>query len=196
VSVRRPLVALPVALVTVIAALTLGACGGDDRPAAEEPSSTPSTTAPSDLGTEDAGPDEPTNTELQQPKAEKTINPEATLTAVPGASELPAEGFRTVQGFPVPPGVKVKNPGPLEDTWQFDIHSDDLDGVIAFYRRVLPQMGFRVRLGVSYKLGNEQVYWDLVFDGRISGTMVRDPDNGVVFVVVNPPGQPAIAGEK
>ena len=180
----------------MIAALTLGGCGGDDHPAASEPSSTPSTTSPSDLGTEDAGPEEPTNTELQQPKAEETIKPEATLTAVPGASELPAQGFRTVQGFPVPPGVKVKDPGPLDDTWQFDIHSDDLDGVIAFYKRVLPQMGFRVRLGVSYKLGNEQVYWDLVFDGRISGTMVRDPDNGVVFVVVNPPGQPAIAGEK
>ena len=198
-SVRRPLAAAPVALVTMIAALALGGCGGDDHPAASEPSSTSSTSAPADPGTEgteDAGPDEPTNTELQQPKAEATIKPEATLTAVPGASELPAQGFRTVQGFPVPPGVKVKDPGPLDDTWQFDIHSDDLDGVIAFYKRVLPQMGFRVRLGVSYKLGNEQVYWDLVFDGRISGTMVRDPDNGVVFVVVNPPGQPAIAGEK
>lgn len=196
-SVRRPLVALPVALVTTIATFALGGCGGgDDHPAASTQSSAPSSPSPSAIGTDDPGPDEPTNTELQQPRAEETIRPEATLTAVPGASELPAQGFRTVQGFPVPPGVKVKDPGPLEDTWQFDIHADDLDGVIAFYKRVLPQMGFRVRLGVSYKLGNEQVYWDLVFDGRISGTMVRDPDNGVVFVVVNPPGQPAIAGEK
>ena len=193
---RRRLVASAVVLVTTVATFALGGCGGDDEPAAATSSSRPSTdVSPSDAGTEDAAPEVPTNTELQQPKAERTIGPQATLTAVPGASELPAVDFRTVQGFPVPPGVKVKDPGPLEDTWQFDIHSDDLDGVIAFYERVLPQMGFRVRLGVSYKLGTEPVYWDLVFDGRISGTMVRDPDNGVVFVVVNPPGQPAIAGE-
>jgi hypothetical protein len=196
---RRRLLALAVALITTVAALTLGGCGGD-KPAATK-SSTPSpTSAPTDAATPgDDEPDDPgvpSDTALQQPKAESTIAPQATLTAVPGASELPAQGFRTVQGFPVPPGVKVKDPGPLDDTWQFDIHSDDLDSVIAFYKRVLPQMGFRVRLGVSYRLGPEKVYWDLVFDGRISGTMVRDPDNGVVFVVVNPPGQPAIAGEK
>ena len=198
-SVRRPSAALGVALITTIATLALGGCGGGggagDHPAVDEPTSTPSATAPADPAPDDEDPGEPTNTELQQPRAEETIKPQATLTAVPGASELPAEGFRTVQGFPVPPGVRVKDPGPLEDTWQFDIHADDLDGVIAFYKRVLPQMGFRVRLGVSYELGPEKVYWDLVFDGRISGTMVRDPDNGVVFVVVNPPGQPAIAGE-
>jgi hypothetical protein len=194
VPARRPLVALPVALVTTIAVLALGGCGGDDDPESRR-STSPGASAPTAVDTEDAGPDEPTNTELQQPKAESTIKPRATLTAVPGASELPARDFRTVQGFPVPPGVKVKDPGPLEDTWQFDIHADDLDSVIAFYKRVLPQMGFQVRLGVSYTLGAEPVYWDLVFDGRISGSMVRDPDNGVVFVVVNPPGQPAIAGE-
>jgi hypothetical protein len=196
VSARRPLVALAVALVTTVATLALGGCGGDDEPPATKSSSSPSaTTSPTAEPTEDDAPDIPTNTELQQPRAESTIAPQATLSAVPGASELPAEGFRTVRGFPVPPGIKVKDPGPLEDTWQFDIHSEDLDSVIAFYKRVLPQMGFRVRLGVSYTLGAERVYWDLVFDGRISGTMVRDPDNGVVFVVVNPPGQPAIAGE-
>jgi hypothetical protein len=194
VSARRPLVALSVALVTTVATLALGGCGGDDDPDARSSASPSATTSPTAEPTDDA-PDIPTNTELQQPRAESTIAPQASLSAVPGASELPAEGFRTVQGFPVPPGVKVKDPGPLEDTWQFDIHSDDLDSVIAFYKRVLPQMGFRVRVGVSYTLGAEQVYWDLVFDGRISGTMVRDPDNGVVFVVVNPPGQPAIAGE-
>jgi hypothetical protein len=182
-------------LVTTAATLALAGCGGGDDPAATKSTSPSATASPTAEPTEDDGPGIPTNTELQQPKAESTIAPQATLSAVPGASELPAEGFRTVQGFPVPPGVKVKDPGPLDDTWQFDIHSDDLDSVIAFYKRVLPQMGFRVRLGVSYTLGAERVYWDLVFDGRISGTMVRDPDNGVVFVVVNPPGQPAIAGE-
>ena len=194
-SVRRPLAALPVALVTAIAVLALGGCGGDDPGTAKSGGSPSATASPSAEPTGDDAPAIPTNTELQQPKAESTISPQATLSAVPGASELAAPNFRTVQGFPVPPGVKVKDPGPLEDTWQFDIHSDDLDSVIAFYKRVLPQMGFRVRLGVSYTLGAEQVYWDLVFDGRISGTMVRAPANGVVVVVVNPPGQPAIAGE-
>ncbi|WP_148046753.1 hypothetical protein [Nocardioides pocheonensis] len=194
-SLRRLVGAI---LVILLTAATTAACGGSDRPSAGASAgtttpSTPSATDTSQLGQDE--PAEPKDTALQQPKAEATIKPQATLSAVPGASELPAHGFRSVQGFPVPPGVKVKDPGPLDDTWQFDIHAADLDSVIAFYKRVLPQMGFRVRLGVSYELGNEQVYWDLVFDGRISGTMVRDPSNGVVFVVVNPPGQPAIAGE-
>jgi hypothetical protein len=60
---------------------------------------------------------------------------------------------------------------------------------------VLPQMGFTVRTDVTYTIGNEDVHWDLAFDGRVSGTMARDIPNGVVFVVVNPPGQKAIAGE-
>lgn len=180
--------------VVLLTAATLTACGGSDQPRSEGGSSA-AATDPSTTDTPLPEPEDPKDTTLQQPKAEQTIRPEATLSSVPGASELPAHGFRTVQGFPVPPGVKVKDPGPIEDTWQFDIRADDLDSVIAFYKRVLPQMGFRVRLGVSYTLGDEPVYWDLVFDGRISGTMVRDPHNGVVFVVVNPPGQPAIAGE-
>lgn len=190
-SLRRLIGALAVVLLT---ASTVAACGGDDQPsdATSEPTVS---AAPTPSDTPEPVPEEPKDTTLQQPRALETIQPEATLSSVPGASELPAQGFRTVRGFPVPPGVKVKDPGPLEDTWQFDIHAADLDKVIAFYKRVLPQMGFRVRLGVSYTLGDEKVYWDVVFDGRISGSMVRDPDNGVVFVVVNPPGQPALAGE-
>jgi len=191
VSLRRLIGALAVVLLT---ASTVAACGGDDQ--SSESVGAPATSAaplPSDSPEPD--PADPKDTTLQQPKAAETIEPKATLSAVPGASELAAPGFRTVRGFPVPPGVKVKDPGPLEDTWQFDIHAADLDKVIAFYKRVLPEMGFRVRLGVSYTLGDEKVYWDVVFDGRISGSMVRDPDNGVVFVVVNPPGQPALAGE-
>jgi hypothetical protein len=189
---RRLLAATTVALLT----LTLTGCGGDDGTEAGPAVSSTASASPTDPFPDEADPGVPSVTALQQPKAAETIQPRATLSAVPGASELPARNFRTVQGFPVPPGVKVKDPGPLEDTWQFDIRADDLESVIAFYKRVLPQMGFRVRLGVRYTLGDEKVYWDLVFDGRISGSMVRDPDNGVVFVVVNPPGQPAIAGEK
>ena len=192
--VRRRLVAATVVLLT---ATVLSGCGGKDSGSAAGPGSPSDSRAPSALATDDEpGPDVPTDTSLQQPRAAATIEPKATLTAVPGASELPVSGLRTIQGFPVPPGVTVKDPGPLDDTWQFDVHSDDLDGLIAFYQRVLPQMGYRVRLGVSYTLGAEKVYWDIVFDGKVSGSMVRDPDNGVLFVVVNPPGQPAIAGEK
>jgi hypothetical protein len=195
VPVRRMLVAATVALVTVGG---LAGCGGDDSGGSSAGASSPSASVPTPTAsaTGDVDPGEPTDTALQQPQAAETIAPRATLSAVPGASELPVQGLRTVQGFPVPPGVKVKDPGPLDDTWQFDIRSNDLDGVIAFYKRVLPQMGFTVRMDVTYTLGDEPVRWDLVFDGRISGTMVRDPDNGVVFVVVNPPGQKAIAGEK
>jgi hypothetical protein len=192
VSVRRQLVAATVALLT---AVVLTGCGGSDSAPVAAPSSPSDTSAPTDLPSDEPVPDPPSNTALQQPRASLTIAPRATLTAVPGASELPATGLRTIRGFPVPDGVKVKDPGPLDDTWQFDIRSDDLDGLIRFYRRVLPQMGFQVRLGVTYTLGNEDVYWDLVFDGKVSGSMVRDPDNGVLFVAVNPPGQPAIAGE-
>ena len=192
-SVRRQLVATTVALLT---AVLLTGCGGDDSGPDAAAGSPSDSAAASDLPSDFPVPDPPSNTALQQPKAAETIAPRATLTAVPGASELPVTGLRTIQGFPVPPGAKVKDPGSLDDTWQFDIGSDDLDGLVRFYKRVLPQMGFRVRLGVSYTLGNEDVYWDLVFDGKVSGSMVRDPDNGVLFVVVNPPGQPAIAGEK
>lgn len=188
---RRLVTVITVALVTSFA---LAGCGGNDQPRASS-SGEPTATSPTDTGTDEPDPGLPSDTALQQPKAEATIKPEATLSAVPGASELPVTGLRTIQGFPVPPGVKVKDPGALDDTWQFDIHGDDLDRLLAFYKRVLPQMGFTVRLGVSYTLGVEPVYWDLVFDGRISGSMVRDPDNGVLFVVVNPPGQKAIAGE-
>jgi hypothetical protein len=197
VRVRRLPVAVAVALLTApVTSCVLAGCGGDDKPSAE--SSASATSAPGGVATDDLEPDVPENTELQQPKAGATIAPSATLTAVPGASELPAGAGapRTIQGFPVPAGAKVKDPGPLEETWQFDIHTDDLDGVIAFYERVLPQMGFTVRTDVTYTLGNEDVHWDLAFDGRVSGTMVRDPAYDVVFVVVNPPGQPAIAGEE
>ena len=194
--VRRIIAIVAVALLTTAGATGCG--GGDDSPGSSSAASSPTTApgTPTDSATGEVDPGEPSDTALQQPKAAETIAPRANLTSVPGASELPVQGLRTVQGFPVPPGVKVKDPGPLDDTWQFDIKSQDLDGVIAFYKRVLPQMGFTVRTDVTYTLGNEPVRWDLVFDGRISGTMVRDPDNGVVFVVVNPPGQKAIAGEK
>ena len=193
--VRRILAAGAVALLTTVGAAGCGgghASAGSGSSASSDPTTAPAT--PTDSPTE-LDPGVPSDTSLQQPKAAETIAPRATLSAVPGASELPVSGLRTVQGFPVPPGVTVKDPGPLDDTWQFDIHAQDLDGVIAFYKRVLPQMGFTVRTDVTYTLGAEPVRWDIAFDGRVSGTMVRDPGNGVVFVVVNPPGQKAIAGE-
>lgn len=190
-----------VLLTALLLALTTGlcGCGGDSGASAhatptESPAPSEPTAAPLD---DEPVPPLPTDTTLQQPRAGSTIRPEATLSAVPGASQLPApaEAPRTIQGFPVPPGAKVKDPGPLDDTWQFDITTGDPDQVIAFYKRVLPQMGYTVRTDVTYTLGMEKVRWDLAFDGLVSGTMARDPDNGVVFVVINPPGQKAIAGE-
>ncbi|HEY0902369.1 MAG TPA: hypothetical protein VGE14_00610 [Marmoricola sp.] len=194
-GLRRLAAASAVALVTTAA---LAGCGGDAEPRAGASASAPSSTDSDGAAFDDPFPPVPTNTLLQQPKAGATIKPQATLTAVPGASQLPAgEGApRTIQGFPVPPGAKVKDPGPLDETWQFDIRAGDPDDVLAFYERVLPQMGYTVRTDVTYTLGNEDVHWDLVFDGKVSGSMVRDPEYDLVFVVVNPPGQPAIAGEE
>src|SRR4051794_20899304 len=93
VSPRRLIGAIAVVLLTSI---SLTACGGEDEPsgnAATQASSTPSAT-----GTPEPEPEEPHDTALQQPKAAETIQPRASLSAVPGASELPAQGFRTVQG--------------------------------------------------------------------------------------------------
>lgn len=186
----------------VAALLAAGGCGGADK-GDDEPQAAASASPTATPTVEESDPPEPPEptgaaTLLQKPKADQTIKPRASLTAVPGASLLPAgrERPRTIQGFPVPAGAKVKDPGPIDETWQFDIHSDDLDGVIAFYKRVLPQMGYTVRTNVTYEIGYEKVNWDVVFDGKVSGSMVRDPDNGVVFVVVNPPGQPAFAGDE
>ncbi len=194
--VRRP----AAILTALLLALAVGGCGHDEDKGGTASAATPEPSAAESTGLpyeDEPVPPLPTDTTLQQPKAGATIRPEATLTAVPGASQLPAptEAPRTIQGFPVPRGAKVKDPGPLDDTWQFDIQTDSPDEVIAFYKRVLPQMGYTVRTDVTYTLGMEKVRWDLAFDGKVSGTMARDPDNGVVFVVVNPPGQKAIAGE-
>lgn len=181
-------------LATVVL-LTLGTagCGGDDSPgtsAGDEPSSR--ATAGS---SEEPLPPTPTNTRLQQPKAKATISPSATATALPGVRMLTAPEGAPVKSWPIPTDARVTDPGAIEDTWQFDIHTTSPDKVIGFYQRVLPQLGYRVRTDVSYTLGDESVVWDLVFDGKVSGSMARDPANGVVFVVVNPPGQPAVAGE-
>lgn len=184
-----------VALLTLAALATaLSGCGTSSGAIAVKPvTSTPTATA---APTADSG--LPANTKLEVPKAAATITATATLTAVPGASELaaPRQAPRTIQGFPVPRGVKVKDPGAMDSTWQFDIGSTDLNGVIAFYKRVLPQMGYKVRTDVTYTLGNEPVQWDIVFDGPVSGSMVRDVRDGTVFVVVNPPGQPALPGDQ
>jgi hypothetical protein len=194
VSVRRALALGAVALLTPV---VLAGCGGSEvepKDAAGSDSPTPSagaTVTPGDL-------DLPPGVKLEKPKARETITPTETLSSVPEASELPVSGPdapRTIQGFPVPKGAKVKDPGPIEETWQFDIRTKDPDEVLAFYRSVLPRMGWTVRTDVTYTLGYEQVRWDIVFDGKVSGSMVADPDDGTVFVVVNPPGQPAFAGD-
>ncbi len=185
--VRRTLAATAVVLVTLA---RLGGCGGTSKPRAAappSPTSTP-TVVPTSV---------PSNLNLERPEAARTIKATATLTAVPGASMLaaPQGAPRTIRGFPVPPGSNVKDPGPVDNTWQFDIGSTNLDGVIAFYRRVLPQMGYTIRTNVTYTLGAEPVRWDIVFDGPVSGSMVRDRPNGTVYVVINPPGQPALPGD-
>jgi hypothetical protein len=179
------------AVVLLTSALLAGCGGGGDKPATavHTPAPSPTTSATDDSGI-------PKNIKLERPKARSTISPSATLSAVPGAGELTAPpDARTIQGFPVPKGSKVKDPGAIEETWQFDIHTTDPADVLDFYKRVLPQMGYTVRTDVTYTVGYEAVHWDLVFDGTVSGSMAADPDDQTVFVVVNPPGQPAFAGD-
>ncbi|MFL6156277.1 MAG: hypothetical protein ACJ72D_09305 [Marmoricola sp.] len=191
--VRRVLAATAVALLTPLA---LTGCGGSDpKPAASSPK--PSASAPTALPTDADGNSVDTRgITLEKPKARSTIRPTATLSAVPGTGEiLSAANARTIQGFPVPKGAKVKDPGALEETWQFDIRTDDPAEVLKFYRDVLPQLGYTVRTDVTYTVAYEDVHWDLVFDGKVSGSMSADPANHTVFVVVNPPGQPAFAGD-
>jgi hypothetical protein len=190
VTVRR---ALTCAAVTLLTPLALSGCGGH--------ASTPASASTSTTSTPTAEPtsktDVPAGEHLERPKARATIEPSASLSAVPGASQMaaPAEAPRTIEGFPVPDGAKVKDPGAIDQTWQFDIDTKDPTAVLDFYKRVLPQMGYRVRTDVTYTLAYERVHWDVVFDGRVSGSMAADPKDGTVFVVVNPPGQPAFAGD-
>lgn len=193
-AARRVLGTATVVLLTLLAS----GCGGDGSSTADptEPKSTPAATRSAEP-TPEPEPGEPTETRLQQPKAKATIGPSATATALPNVRMLTAPKGAPVKSWPIPTDAKVTDPGAVDDTWQFDIHTTSPDKVIDFYKRVLPQLGYRVRTHVTYTLGDESVVWDLVFDGngKVSGSMARDPDNGVVFVVVNPPDQPAIAGE-
>lgn len=123
---------------------------------------------------------------------EPTASP-TKLPSVAGASmaAIPEHGPPTIQGFPVPPGADIKDPGAINDTWQFDIETDgkaDQDEVIDFYKRVLPKAGFTIKTDVVKKVGFETVRWDITFEGPVHGTIVRDPKEPVVFVVVNPNG--------
>ncbi|MBO9523590.1 MAG: hypothetical protein J7518_18825 [Nocardioidaceae bacterium] len=190
--VRRVLGTATVVLLT----LGVGGCGGGD----DEPSAGPTSGQPTSAPATGHAPDEPmpgvpTETRLQQPRAKATIAPSGTATALPDVRMLTAPRGAPVKTWPVPTDVKITDPGAVDDTWQFDLHTREPAKVIRFYEQVLPRLGYRVRTDLTYTLGDEPVHWDLVFDGKVSGSMVRDPAHGVVFVVVNPPGQPAIAGE-
>jgi hypothetical protein len=191
----RPVLGL--AAVALLTPVALSACGGSEVVPAAGSSATPAATAaPSDPPT-DVNPEEPgQKVKLEKPQAAETILPSATMSAVPGTTQIysPADA-RTVHGFPVPKGAKVTDPGAIEETWQFDIATRKPDDVIEFYREVLPQLGYTVRTDVTYENAYEKVHWDLVFDGKVSGSIVRDDRHHTVFVVVNPPGQPAFPGD-
>lgn len=191
----RPRV-LAFAAVALLTPLLLAGCGGDDKPAAA--SGTPSPGAVSTLEDDPpmVDPDTGKPFKLEQPKAASTIPPTGNATRIPDTGTIySAEDARTIRGFPVPEGAKVTDPGAAEQTWQFDIATTKPDDVLEFYKQVLPQMGFTVRTDVTYTQAYEEVHWDLVFDGRVSGSIVADRTHKTVFVVVNPPGQPAFAGD-
>ncbi|MCX6397051.1 MAG: hypothetical protein NTV23_11235 [Propionibacteriales bacterium] len=186
---------LPLAAVALLTGVALAACS--DSPAAVPASSAPTATASATEEAPVVDPETGKEFKLEKPRAAATISPSAELTSVPGAGVIySAADARTIQGFPVPKGARVKDPGASEETWQFDIFTTEPDDVLEFYKQVLPQMGYTVRTDVTYTQAYEEVRWDLVFDGRVSGSMVVDPVNKTVFVVVNPPGQPAFAGDE
>lgn len=185
----------PLAAVALLTCLLAAGCGGSDDTPTSAPAATPSATATDEPPAVDPGTGK--EFKLEKPKAAATISPSATMSAVPGAGVIySAKDAKTIQGFPVPKGAKVRDPGATEETWQFDIFTSEPDEVLEFYKQVLPQMGYTVRTDVTYTQAYEEVHWDLVFDGRVSGSMVADPVNKTVFVVVNPPGQPAFAGDE
>lgn len=203
---RRPRTPVT-ALVALALLMALAGCGGQDplegtaSPATSASSPSPSPSPSTGTLTSPSPSPSPTPTP-SSPPADPTARPApsaaATIPAAPdpvasvaGTRELrrPPDGPRQIQGFPIPPGVTVKDPGAVDSTWQFDIRTADTTRILAFYRRVLPELGYRVRTDVSYRLGLEEIFWDVVFDGPTSGTIGRDEANGFVFVVVNPPGQ-------
>lgn len=193
--VRRAHPIVAVALLTLLAGCSSSSKANPNA----APSSAPTTSAVPTVKAPQVEPEPgvPSDTTLEKPKAAKTIAPGSALPPMPEVSQHPASGQAPggLKSFPVPPGVRVTDPGAFEDTWQFDIHATDLSAVIDFYTRVLPHLGYTVRTDVTYTLAYDKVKWDLVFDGKVSGSMARDPQNGVVFVVINPPGQKAFAGD-
>jgi len=192
---RRLLSLATVALLTSVLATGCGGSSDDAGTASATAGSSPTAAATEDSAQVD--PETGREIKLEKPQATATISPSATMTAVPDTGVIySAADARTIRGFPVPRGAKVKDPGAIEETWQFDISTSKPDEVLEFYKQVLPQMGYTVRLDVTYTQAYEEVLWDLVFDGQVSGSMVADKANRTVFVVVNPPGQPAFAGDE
>lgn len=191
-SVRRALAPLAVALLTSLLATGCGGSGSTPAKAISTPTPTPTSSA---ALANPLGPH--SKIKLERPKAAATILPSGSLSAVPGTAEIySAKDARTIEGFPIPKGAKVTDPGAIDQTWQFDIATTKPAAVLEFYKEVLPQMGYRVRIDVTYQQAYEKVRWDLVFDGRVSGSMVADRVHHTVFVVVNPPGQPAFVGDQ
>lgn len=191
----RPRVLAFVAVALLTPLLATG-CGGDDTTPSSASTPTPGAVASVEEDPPMVDPDTGKPFTIERPKAASTIPPTGNATSVPETSTIySADDARTIRGFPVPKGAKVTDPGAAEQTWQFDIATTKPDDVLEFYKQVLPQMGFTVRTDVTYTQAYEEVHWDLVFDGRVSGSIVADRTHKTVFVVVNPPGQPAFAGD-
>jgi hypothetical protein len=152
--------------VAALAVVALGAssgCGGDTSPAAKKTPSPSASLSP-----------EPTAT------APNDIKTTTTSSAIP----VPAGGPTKVANFPVPEGVRVKGPGPTDQSWQFDIHTKDTDSVLAFYRTALANAGYTVQNDVVLKVGIEKVHYDIQFTGPAKGYIVADKPEADVFVLV------------
>ena len=149
--------------VAVLALAAVSGCGGDD-----DPKTDPSPSASQSL------PPEPTGT------APNDVKTTTTTSALP----VPEGGPTEVANFPVPEGVSVKGPGPSDRSWQFDIHTEDTDAVLAFYRKALVAKGYTVQNDVNLKVGIEDVHYDIQFGGPAEGYIVADKPAEDVFVLV------------
>lgn len=151
---------------TVLAAALVAGCGGDDKSAEPDTTPTPDESAPM--------------TTLPTATAPGDISTTTTSSALP----VPEAGPTEVAHFPVPTGVKVKGPGPQARSWQFDIITKDTGSVLRFYRKALPDAGYRVENDVNVTIGVEKVHYDIQFAGPAAGFIVADPSQNDVFVLV------------
>lgn len=165
---RRVLRALEAAVCAAVLSASLAGCGGDNKDTSTSKSAA------------DAGGPSKNPSGIVSAPSDVNRTTKSTTTAVP----VPSDGPTGIGTFPVPPGVNIKGPGPAQKSWQFDITTKDVAGVLAFYRKALPTSGYQVQNNVTENDGAEVVKYDIKFSGKANGFIIGDQSQDDVFVVV------------